>query len=182
MENHTRHMALSRDGKWLAIGTEGGWLSVWDVEKRKRLWRKKSDQRFLRFLSVSPDAKWLAFAGEVSTSVAFWGGQDGRARMAVDLKSHAATFLPDGEMLVSRFNRAGFARWDPVANTFRGGANWGEDRAVCRGTEYDEIRAVQRPEYLAVSRNGKAVALITGTSTSFRVTVFDLTKVRWQKR
>ena len=62
-ENLACHLTLSRDGKWLAAATEGGWVSVWDVEKRKRLWRERLYVDEVRGLSISPDGKWVASRG-----------------------------------------------------------------------------------------------------------------------
>lgn len=184
LENRTRHLALSRDGRWLAVGTEGGWLSVWDVQKRKRLWRKKASDRPLLCLSISPDGKWVTSHATLNPCpLTFWARQDGRRAVTVNQLSVRSEYLPGGDMIVSRNNRAGFVRWSPRDDVYRVGPSWGEDKVACRGTEFDDFRVVQYPESLAVSHNGKAVALITRTrEQGFRVTVFDLTRVRWRKR
>jgi hypothetical protein len=62
-ENQVASLAFSPDGTRLAVGTRGGWVSVWDLDRRKRLWREPSQESrsAVTTLAFSPDGSALAY-------------------------------------------------------------------------------------------------------------------------
>jgi WD40 repeat protein len=62
-ENEVTSLAFSPDGKRLAVGTRGGWVSVWDLGRRERLWREPSQKSrsAVTTLAFSPDGSALAY-------------------------------------------------------------------------------------------------------------------------
>jgi WD40 repeat protein len=63
-ENQASSLAFSPDGKRLAVGTCGGWVSVWDLDRRKRKWREpsKKSRSEVSALAFSPDGSALAYS------------------------------------------------------------------------------------------------------------------------
>lgn len=57
-------VAFSPDGKWLAVGTEGGAVRVWDVAAKKEVLTLKAHKGKAGCVLFSPDGKTLATGGE----------------------------------------------------------------------------------------------------------------------
>jgi WD40 repeat protein len=120
-------VALSPDGKWLAIGSEKK-LFVWDVEKRKFRfqWEDKDETTLPTFeaLAFSPDSKFLAFAGgnhhekaSGDVDIRLWSVETGgvvRKLQEHKRKVVALAFSPDGKMLASASREESIRVWDPV--------------------------------------------------------------------
>jgi WD40 repeat protein len=67
-KNAVRSLAWSPDGRLLAVGTQDGILSVWDVAKNQKPLLTMSLKTIVHGLSWSPDGKYLASAaGNVVT-------------------------------------------------------------------------------------------------------------------
>jgi WD40 repeat protein len=110
--NLTKMLAFSPDGKCVAVGTSGGWVSVWDINQRGRIWRKqpKVKDNQIRSLAFSPDSKWLASAND---SLAIWRVSDGYQVNDGKTLAYRTLFLPGKKLLlVDPRSIHGFMCWD----------------------------------------------------------------------
>jgi len=162
----TSGFAVSRDGKRLAVTAGWGWLSVWDIATRKRLWHDKDGEHGRHLsLSFSPDGETLATLATRSNDLRFHHVKNGKQRFSVYRRCQAfAHYLPDGTMILDRgmafrwkspypYGRYGFIRWEPVEDVY-----WGEiwdhrDVSVAPRPTFD-IENMKR----AVSANGHTYA------------------------
>lgn len=195
-ENETTHMAASPDGRWLAVGTNGGWASVWDLNTQTRQWRKRLDEGLLQ-IAFSRDSKALLVV-DGSRRMAFWRAKEG-TRKGANFVGRYGSFahpLPGGDLLMSRWNRPGFLRWDPAKDQYKGGP-WGEFFSFYTNPKSsipssNDIRSrVNSHNAVAVSANGKMAAIVTafdatwkpkGERAMVRLTVYDLSRMKWQVR
>jgi len=153
--NRTEGLVVSRDGKWAAVLTEGHWLSVWDVEKKKRLWRSEvsHDTRSERVLDFSPDGAYLARVASRRDSIQLWD----RARGGIVVERALALggcprFVPGTrQMIFSKTNLCGFVGWDMAKDRV-----WGKSWAGKRS--WDGLACNGIP---AVSDDGKLYAINT---------------------
>ncbi len=187
VEHFTGKLAVSRDGKLLAVSTQGGWASVWDIAKSKRLWReydgdpKRVPEPHLS-LTFSPDGATLASQRQGSDVQYFRDARTGKQRFAVERRwGYFAEYLPDGSMIVNRghvrwdtdrgpYGRFGWIRWEPVENKY-----WGERWDFPAGTYPIPREAILDSEstLMAVSANGHTLALYARRAG---LVAYDLTK------
>ena len=99
-------MALSRDGKTLALTSEEH-LHLWDITTAKEIQRistgKLSAEKRLLWVEFSADGKTLA-AGNADSSVLVWDAASGKERMRYkhkDRRVHNLAFSPDGKWLAA---------------------------------------------------------------------------------
>ncbi|MBY0230374.1 MAG: hypothetical protein K2W96_13910 [Gemmataceae bacterium] len=172
--SHHPRIALSDCGRLVAFFARHGDRSddvveVWDVPKRKLLFRE--------------EVKWLKhgvpilqFAPYGKSLVVIPSYDDGNPSPIRMLE------VPSGKTLID----AGFQRWNAQDDVFKGDI-WGEysskdDPGDGKWKLPDSVRMFGTPDCIALSRNGKFVAHITGRSKDVRVMVFDLTKLKWIRR
>jgi len=170
-EHATAKIAASPDGKRLAVSTSGGWLSVWDVAARKRLWHDRDGDNSSGnigphlSMSFSPDGETLATIATGSQDIRFHAAKSGKQRFAVTRRAEMfAHYLPDGSMILDRrfvwqrsggfaphpYGRFGFTRWRPA------------DDAYWEMWDYPDHEDAPKldlsPALMAVSANGHVVA------------------------
>ena len=183
-------LAASPDGKLLAIGTEGGWVSVWDIPRHKRLWRKEIADfdkeafasRKLTRIHFYPRSDALVTLND-SARIDFWLAKNGKKLASISWRGrHLAGILPDNDLVLDRASRPGFVRWDPVRDIVKG-AKWDEYRAKLRGSRAEsDVRIAMNSDSMALSTDGKTLAMLCYMNQTMRLSVFDLTKTKWPDR
>lgn len=101
-------MALSPDGRYLAVGSFSGQIRVWRVAERKALLTWQGQSRVVWALAFSPDSTLLA-SGGYGGKVMLWDiqGEDGPGGQCLSMSSgqerwiHSLAFSPDGTLLAS---------------------------------------------------------------------------------
>ena len=164
--NETCSLAISSDGKWLAVGTKGGFVSVWDIGRKRRMWRKQPYDRDVDSLSFSPDGELVAALARFTLNI--WKRSGGVAWFEKDIGFQHCAFMPDGKSLLlnSTQSRTGFIRWDPA-----------QDRL------FDPSWKMQRGEKglhmtgMALSANGET---LVGRLGNRQIEIWDLRKI-WKK-
>ncbi len=101
---HTvRHVALSGDGHFLAVGGVGGWISVWDLTTKQPTMALKGHASNLYGFALSPDGRRLASAASDCTAK-LWDTHTGHEVLTLRTQLHEHSrlaFSPDGADLVS---------------------------------------------------------------------------------
>lgn len=103
LENFTpqvRRIALSGDGRALAVGSEGGWVSLWDWGADHPWWLQRAHAGAVTTLQFSPDHHWLITASPADT-LNVWDAQTGAlaSTLPITLGVASAVFSPDGQWL-----------------------------------------------------------------------------------
>lgn len=96
-------LALSEDGRLLAVASSDRTVQLWDLPKRKRLAVLRGHKGQIQAVAVSPDGSRLA-SGDNGGRVLLWS-RDGkllhRYSHSAALKVHALAFSPDGKLLAA---------------------------------------------------------------------------------
>ena len=102
--NHIFSLALSVDGKWLAVGERGARVSVWNLETRKEVESTEAGQNGVR-VAFSPDERVVAFSTET------WGtnGRQSKVQIWNWNSKHVVTEFPigGGECMGLTFSKDG---------------------------------------------------------------------------
>ena len=98
-------VALSRDGRLLAVGTDTGNIKLWDVASGQLLKMLPGHTKRVSSLSFSPDGRTLASVS-FDSSVKLWDLASGQTLRSVKLQGHAellnsALFSPDGRKVAA---------------------------------------------------------------------------------
>lgn len=96
-------LAISRDGKYLAVGGDDQAIGIWDLLERRRLHSMSGRFRSATSLAISPDGRLLV-AGSEERRMQIWRMSDGTSIETDDRRSYPADFLafsPDGKLLAS---------------------------------------------------------------------------------
>lgn len=149
-------LTFSPDGHWLAIGTEGVIISVWDTVNWKEVMRVEPASQngvvgVVRALAFSPDSQFL-ISGADGGFAQVWDINSGQeiSRINHEDQVFIAAFTTDGTRVIS--GAAGKVLvWDPLT-----------------GSEFYSVEAGTR--LLAVSQDGQLAATAGGKS----VTVWEL--------
>ncbi len=150
-------LALSRDGRQIALGLLSGQIRVFRTEDARELRRFQAHAGgTVSALAFSPDGKLLASGGAAGGSndlIRVWDSRTGEARAAFgkpDAWVNALAFRPDGRVLASAHTKAnaGFRLWDVATSR--------ELLAV----DYEGLDASQ----LAFSPDGKRLAVASQDS------------------
>jgi WD40 repeat protein len=108
--------AFSPDGRTLALGHDGGSISLWEVcSGQHRCTLASAENRDLRRVAFAPDGKVLA--GADRRTVRFWDlltGKELASRQGHSLDLVSVAFAPDGRRLVSGSHDATALVWDVV--------------------------------------------------------------------
>ena len=178
-----QRLALSPDGRRLALAQEGGWLEVLDLAAGKRLFEQRQKGAERHGLAFSPDGRWLATTVSAAGAGRVLILEAATGRLVRSLDGHrgeawAVAFSPDGKRLVSTggdFREGKYiletrgdvfvwetAGWKQVA------AHKGElDLKTSRGIEDGHVGPVY-----AVAFSGDGRTFATG-DTAARVKVWD---------
>lgn len=109
----------SRNSRWLAAGTYGGVICVWDASNLKRLGSSPAKEDMLpdreprtglRSLAWSPDGKWLATGGRYE-SVDIWEPLSGKRHAKLVGRGLDLAWSPDGTQLVGASGDAEAIVW-----------------------------------------------------------------------
>jgi WD domain, G-beta repeat len=100
--NNIQSVALTSDGKTLAIGNSSGSLTLWDTTTGTLKQTLEGQDIQTRSVVFSPDGRWIA-AGGYGNTVKLWDAQTGKLR---ELQGHTneitcVAFAPDGQTLAS---------------------------------------------------------------------------------
>jgi WD40 repeat protein len=114
--NHVTSIAWSPDGKFLAVGSYGKFISVWGVPDRKDILRIPTEGIAVGAIAWSPDGKSIAW-GEPSGAVAFAEVRRGIEQTRYHPRGGPITailFLPGGTSVVTGDGTGAVRRWDDV--------------------------------------------------------------------
>ncbi len=98
-----RRMALSPDGKWLAVGTGSQGVEIWDFERRTLLHTLPGHQTSLTALAFAPGGRQLA-TGDAGGNIRLWDVETGgevAAFQADPLGLRSLSYSPVGGTLAS---------------------------------------------------------------------------------
>jgi WD40 repeat protein len=98
-----RHVTLSADGRFLALGGIGGQISVWDLTTNRQTMNVPGHASNVQGLALSPDGRRLASTGSDCTAK-LWDTQSGHEVLTLRTQLHERSplaFSPDGADLVS---------------------------------------------------------------------------------
>ena len=166
--------AIASDGTWLATGSYGGLVRIWDTAT----WRQRavltSHTRMVTALAAAPDGTWLASA-DGGGAVRIWEAATGQQRTAIAGQTSGVTALaaaPDGTWLASASRDGSVRISDPST---------GHQRAVLTGhtKEVTALAAAPDGTWLAsASRDGSVRIWDTATGQQRAATAGHTWEVR----
>jgi RNA polymerase sigma factor (sigma-70 family) len=148
-----RAMALSADGKTVAMGGPRNIIRLWDVTTGNGLFpESEGHDGAVRTVAYSPDGNLLVSGGD-SGHLHFWDSATGRhLRRLKGSSATTATFAPDGKRLATAW------MWGPTARVWD--VEKGEELLRLPHDDADRVEAI------AFSADGKTVVIVTGSSNS----------------
>lgn len=102
-------VAVSPDGKWLALSASYGDVQLWDFAAQKRAADLKGHKSNIRGLAFTPDGKTLA-SGSWDGTVILWDVAAAKARVTIPINQEAINYVsisPDGKTGASVSNGKG---------------------------------------------------------------------------
>lgn len=94
-------VAFSHDGQLLATRNRDNLVSIYDVDRRKKLCEVSGhDNNWIQSIDFSPDAKYFVTAAGSSEKLKIWNSQTGKLVDQVDTDAHSAYFSDDGTQLI----------------------------------------------------------------------------------
>ncbi len=104
-KEHTKKVncvAISRDDRWIASGSDDNTVRLWDVVNRKLQYTLQGHTDQVNSVAFSPDNRWLA-SGSKDTTIQLWDRTSGKLQFTFNgaNKTQAIAFSPDGQCLVS---------------------------------------------------------------------------------
>lgn len=73
---HINCLAISRDGKFAAVGCNDGSVSVWELPALKKIWEKKQHRGAITGVAISPGGKQVASAS-IDQNIRVWNSENG---------------------------------------------------------------------------------------------------------
>jgi WD40 repeat protein len=104
--DRVRAMAISPDGKWLALGGSGGKVFLWDLALRVPTRVLQAHEQDVRALAFSPEGKLLASAS-LDQSAKIWDVASGRELRTIRSAAALNTLAFAGSQRLVTGNRAG---------------------------------------------------------------------------
>jgi eukaryotic-like serine/threonine-protein kinase len=104
-------IALSADGRWLAMGLTDGLLAIWSAQTGELVYRSSESDAAIYELAFSPDGRWLA-TSENDFTIRVRSTDDWTARHEFThhkMRAAGLAFSPDSRLLVT-------ASWDGSAS------------------------------------------------------------------
>lgn len=154
--------AFSPDGKIVAVGDWNNTITLWNTGSGEQIKTLKDDARYLYAVAFSPDATLLAGACQDGRVVKIWEVQSGDA--IINLLHNSPTclvFSKDGKILVSG-GQDNFVRiWN-----------------LNDGSETKAIDMAERVKGVAITNDGKLLAVACGTAEAKLVDVESGNTVR----
>ena len=98
-------LAVSKDGRWIAAGTDEGDVYVWDAETREQVWSHREDTRDINAVDFSSDSTRLVSGSDNTKAAVF----DIATRKRVQTLDHqsgvfAAKYSPQGDRIATGTN------------------------------------------------------------------------------
>ena len=98
-------LAVSKDGRWIAAGTDEGEVYVWDAETREQVWSHREDTRDINAVDFSSDSTRLVSGSDNTKAAVF----DIATRKRVQTLDHqrrvfAAKYSPQGDRIATGTN------------------------------------------------------------------------------
>ncbi|KAL1708026.1 WD40-repeat-containing domain protein [Schizophyllum commune] len=126
-------VAISSNGKFIAVGLGCGTLRIWDAETLAQVGHDLvGDEERIRSVAFSPDSARVASS---STVVRIWDvetqRQHGDDFRLSSRSAHCMVFSPDGRCIVSGFSDGTVRTWDTVENCQVGDPLRLEEEIVC---------------------------------------------------
>jgi WD40 repeat protein len=112
----SQDMAISRDGRYLALASFDKFVTIWDIAARKEIARATMPTP-MRSVAFSPSGQLLA-AGSAENTFTLWDLESGSGRTytipKVDAKSDVSgiAFSPDGKRLATTHMDSSITLWD----------------------------------------------------------------------
>jgi WD40 repeat protein len=108
-------LAFSPDGKILASGSSAK-VCLWDLDRRRILFRLRGHSRDVEGLAFSPDGSILASAGGQDGTVRLWESKTGRPYKLLSSQNSfvakAVAFAPNGELCATAYNSGHVIMWN----------------------------------------------------------------------
>ncbi len=160
--DRVRAMAISPDGKWLALGGYGGKIFLWDLVQRVPTRVMDAHEQEVRALSFSPEGKLLVSAS-LDQTVRVWDVASGRQLRSIKSAAALNTIAFAGPERLVTGNRAGMLELFSVENgarqdTIQAHSDWIMEVAVAK----DVLVSVgaDRTISLRNARDGLAIATL----------------------
>jgi WD40 repeat protein/transcriptional regulator with XRE-family HTH domain len=114
-------MALSVDGRYLAVGSFSGQIRLWHLADGKPLWSDQSHSQTIFALAFSSDGEHLV-SGNEQGQLRLWEVASGRCLRTIESKhawTYAVAISPDGTTLVSTGDEGVIRIWQRTGGSCR---------------------------------------------------------------
>lgn len=112
--NNVYSLALSPDGRFLAMGDIQGSIDLWETNDRKHLLKLEGHEGCIMTLDFSPDGKTLA-SGGYDSLIKLWDVETGNCLNTLAGHTHnvfCVSFSPNGKLLASGSGDTSIRLWD----------------------------------------------------------------------
>jgi WD40 repeat protein len=106
-EHYISGISFSKDGRYLAAGTDTGYLQIWDVASRKHLSTVKLGTSYVSNPAFSPDGKWIAAGTYNDGMLSLIDVAAGKLLQQIQVSMFgcgSVAFTPDGRFVLTPSN------------------------------------------------------------------------------